>query len=166
MNSQNDIFTEIYDGAIDTFIDPEEQTLEEEEFQSEEFEINQSMRKDLDSLLQSGSISDSIDLVGHTFVLRTLTIGEELAVASVCDDYAKSIAQSKAIATATVAAALESIDGRPLMHSISPDPLVNIRHKFGYIRNKWYWAIIEELYRRYVDLSERQLYAFQELQGK
>lgn len=166
MNLQNDIFAEVYDGAIDNFIDPEEKTLEEEAFENEEFDVDQSVRRDLDSLLHNGSISHTVELAGHSFVIRTLSIGEELAVASVCEDYAKSIAQSKAIATATVAAALESIDGRALMHSISPDPLTNIRHKFAYIRNKWYWAIIEELYGQYVLLSERQLYAFQELKGK
>jgi len=162
---QNDLFSEVFDGAIDQFIDPSETTLEEQELDNEE-DVNPSLRSDVDNLLSNGSISSEVSLAGHVFVIRTLTIGEELAVSLVCDDYKGNVSQPKAIASATVAAALESIDGRALMHRISPDPVVNIRHKFGYIRNKWYWSIIQELYQHYLLLVDRQIYAFQDLRGK
>lgn len=161
---ENDIFSEVFDGAIDQYFESNS-TDEEQEFENEE-SINPSLRTDIENLLTSGSISKEIDLAGHVFVLRTLTIGEELAIAEICGVYDGNFAQAKAIATATVAAALESIDGRPLMKSLGPDVKNNIRNKFQYIRNKWYWTIINELYEHYQLLLERQISAFEELKGK
>ena len=161
---QNDIFSEVFDGAIDQYFDSDI-TEEEQEFQNEEA-VNPSVRTDVENLLTNGSISKEIELAGHVFVMRTLTIGEELAIAEICGAYDGNFAQAKAIATATVAAALESIDGRPLMRTLGPDVKNNIRHKFQYIRNKWYWTIINELYEHYQLLLERQISAFEELKGK
>ena len=166
MTVQNDIFSEAFSETANPFGNPLELTEEEQQFQNEEMEVNPAVRTDVDNLLTNGFISSEVELAGHVFVLRTLTIGEELAVSMVCAEYDKNIAQHKAVATATVAASLETIDGRMLMHSLGPDPTTNIRQKFMYIRNKWYWSIIEELYQHYLLLIERQIRAFQDLKGK
>lgn len=162
---QNDIFTEIFDSGIENNFDPHEPTEEEQQAIDEEG-FDPSVRNDMEALLTNGFISKEVELAGHTFVLRTLTIGEELAVAEVCKSYEGDYTQAKAIATATVAAALETIDGRPLMHHLGPEPTNNIRKKFQYIRNKWYWYIINELYEHYRELLEKQAIAFNELRGK
>ena len=98
---ENDIFAEVFDGAIDQFFE-QNITDEEQEFENEE-SINPSLRTDIENLLTSGSISKEIELAGHFFVMRTLTIGEELAIAEICSAYDGNFAQAKAIATATVA---------------------------------------------------------------
>lgn len=162
---QNDIFSEVFDGAVDEFYEPSKPTEEEQLTQSEE-SFDPSARLDMEMLLTNGKIVAEIELAGHVFMIRTLTIGEELAVADVCKEYYNNFTEAKAIATATVAAALESIDGRPLMHSLGPDPVSNIRQKFQYIRNKWYWVLISELYANYAGLLDRQIAAFEELRGK
>ena len=161
-----DLFSEVFDGAVDHFFDPSEPSEEDKQFHNEEMEVNPAVRTDMDNLLTNGYISTEINLAGHVFAMRTLTIGEELAVSLVVSDYDKNYAQNKAVAAATVAASLESIDGRPLMRSLGPDPALNIRQKFLYIKNKWYWVIIEELYQNYLLLLERQIQAFRDLKGK
>lgn len=162
---QNDLFSEVFDGSINQYFDPTSPTEEEQEFKNEN-EIDSSARNDIENLLTNGSISTEIELAGHFFALRTLTIGEELAISDVCSEYEGNFSHAKAIATATVAASLESIDGRPLMRSLGPDERNNIRQKFHYIRSKWYWIIINELYEHYLVLLDRQINAFQELKGK
>jgi len=162
---QNDLFSEVFDGAVDKYFDPQSATEEEQDLQNEE-DVNPSLRTDIENLLINGSISVEVQLAGHSFVLKTLTIGEELTIAEICKAYEGNFAQAKAIATATVAAAIESIDGRPLMHKLGPDELSTIRQKFQYIRSKWYWIIISELYEHYTLLLDRQINAFQELRVK
>lgn len=162
---ENDLFSELFENPTSVVFEPLEMTEEEKE---EEIESNltPSVRRDIENLLASGSISKEIELAGHSFVLRTLTIGEELAVAEIAGEYDGNYAQTKAVATATVAAALESIDGRPVMQRLGPDRSNNIRQKFQHIRNKWYWIIISELYAQYSLLLDRQINAFGELQKK
>lgn len=162
---ENDIFTEVFDNDLDEFLNVENLTEEEKELEIEE-NIEMSLRQDIENLLTVGHISKEISVAGHTFVMRTLKIGEELAIADACREYDGTFAHAKAIATATVAAALESIDGRPLMRSLGPDNTQNIRQKFSYIRGKWYWAIINELYEEYTILLDRQIVAFGELRKK
>ena len=163
---EQDLFSEVFDGAVDSFYDPSGVSDEEKQFHNEEMEVNPAIRSDMDNLLTNGFISTEVNLAGHVFAMRTLTIGEELAVSLVVSDYDKNYAQNKAVAAATVAASLETIDGRKLMQSLGPDPTVNIRQKFLYIKNKWYWSIIEELYQNYLILLERQIQAFRDLKGK
>lgn len=163
---ENDFFTNVFENDIEN--EPQFfQNLTEEE-QEEVFEetMDPLLRSDVENLLTSGAISKEVEVAGHVFVLRTLTIGEELAVAQACRDFEDTTAQAKAIATATVAAALETIDGRPVMRSLGPDLAANIRQKFQYIRNKWYWIIILELYENYTTLLDRQTIAFNELRKK
>ena len=162
---QDDIFAEVFDGAVDEYFDTSEATDEEKEFQEEE-KVTPSIRTDIENLLSNGAIFDEFEIAGHVFVIRTLKIGEELSVAEICKDYEGTIAEAKAMATATVAAAIETIDGRPLMRNLGPDSKNNIRQKFGYVRNKWYWIIIGEIYERYLILVNRQINAFSELRGK
>lgn len=162
---QKDLFSEVFDGAVDQYFNPESATEEEQDLQNEE-DITPSIRTDIESLLINGSVSAEISLAGHTFVIRTLTIGEELTIAEICKAYDGNFAQAKAIATATVAASIETIDGKPLMRKLGPDELSTIRQKFQYIRSKWYWIIISELYENYTILLDRQISAFQELKVK
>lgn len=123
-------------------------------------------RGNLDNLLINGKITETISFGGHEFIMRTLTVGEELAISAICSGYEGTLAQGRALATATVAAALESVDGLPLVQSMGPDPSVAIRQKFNFIKNRWYWNIIAHLYQEYMKLLEKQLEAFETLQVK
>ena len=163
---ENDFFTNAFENGIQNEHEFFQDLTEEEKDIEIESEIDSLLKNDIENLLTSGSISKEINVAGHVFVMRTLTIGEELAIAQACRDYEDTTAQAKAIATATVAAALETIDGRVVMKSLGPDPTSNIRQKFQYIRNKWYWIVIAELYEHYVNLLDRQANAFNELRKK
>lgn len=165
MTLENNIFSEAFDTELDQFLADQNLSEEDQESQIEE-SVEPSLRQDIENLLTVGHISKEIGVAGHTFVMRTLKIGEELAIADACKEYDGTFAHAKALATATVAAAIESIDGRPLMRSLGPDQSQNIRQKFSYIKNKWYWAIINELYEEYTLLLDRQIIAFGELRKK
>ena len=117
-------------------------------------------------MLTVGKLSATVTYAGHEFVIRTLTIGEELAIAEICRPYDDTIAQARALATATVAAAIESVDGMPLMRSIGPDESAAIRQKFNFMKSRWYWNIIGHIYQEYLNLLQQQLTAFEELRGK
>jgi hypothetical protein len=162
---EQDIFSEVFDNDIDQFMSNQNLTEEEQEYEIDSA-IEDSLRNDIENLLTNGSISKEVDVAGHTFVIRTLTIGEELAIADACKEYDGTFAHAKALATATVAASIESIDGRPLMRSLGPNQTGNIKQKFVYIKNKWYWAIINELYEEYMVLLDKQIVAFGELRKK
>jgi hypothetical protein len=162
---EQDIFSEVFDNDIDQFMSSQNLSDEDKNNLIEQ-SIDAILRQDVENLLTNGKISKEVEVAGHTFVIRTLSIGEELAIADACREYDGTFAHAKAIATATVAAAIESIDGRSLMRSLGPDDNKNIRQKFIYIRNKWYWAIINELYEEYLLLIEKQIAAFEELRKK
>lgn len=141
--------------------------LTEEEADAEnEREISVAVRDNIETLLTNGKLTATVSVAGHEFVIKTLTIGEELAVAEVCKPYSDSLAQARALATATVAAALETIDGKPLMQNLGPDHTVAIRQRFNYLKNNWYWNIVGHIYQEYLVLLQQQVVAFEELRGK
>lgn len=117
-------------------------------------------------LLYLGQLTSDVHWAGHNFTLRTLKTGEELAVALLLKDFTDNIGMAKAYATATVAAALESVDGRPLIGALGPDVRVSIGDKHQYLSENWYWPVIEFLYNEYLKLLERQIAAFQAFEGK
>ncbi len=121
---------------------------------------------DLYGLLVLGALDKEVEWGGHAFRIRTLKVGEELAVTLIIKDYTETVGQMKAYATATVAAALEQVDGRPLIAPLGPDIRASVRQRYEYIRDNWYWPTIEFLYTEYLELLQRQIKAMEELEGK
>lgn len=160
---ETEFFAELFDENVD---DNSDILTEEERIVENEREISPRTRDNIETLLSRGKLTSTVVYAGHEFVIRTLTIGEELSVAEICRQYDDTIVQARALATATVAAAIESIDGMPLMHSIGPDESMAIRQKFNFIKSKWYWNIIGHIYQEYLALLQQQLIAFEELRGK
>jgi len=160
---EKDFFADIFDEQGDENF--EILTEEEKDIEIEQ-KISGPVRGNIENLLINGRLTRNISFAGHEFVIKTLTVGEELAVAEVCASFAGSIAEARALATATVAASLESVDGLALMRSLGPDATASVRQKFNFIKNKWYWNIIGHIYQEYLGLVEEQMAAFEALQGK
>lgn len=121
----------------------------------------------IDGLLWLGFLTETITYYGHKFTIKTLTRGERLAVTMVSKEYEDTLGMAMALETATVAAALISVDNRPLNPELSPnqDPMTRIQDNFELIKD-WYDVIIESLYQSYTQLLVRQVQAFIELQSK
>src|SRR4051812_6796279 len=68
------------------------------------------VHNDVVGMIFLGALTDEFDVFGHRIVLSTLTAGEELSIALVIKDCQATLAQGKAMAIATVAAAVERVD--------------------------------------------------------
>lgn len=122
---------------------------------------------ELISLLHIGNLSKEVNIRGHLVRLRTLTMGEELEVGPLIQRYNGTPEEGRAYACAVVASAIESVDGKPLVLSLGKEESIGIQQqKFDYLRSRWYWPVIQEVYEEYVALQREQLAALQELQSK
>jgi len=99
--------------------------------------------------------------MGHSFVLRTLTVGEELAIGQVVNEFAGTIGQGKAFQTAVIAAAIVTVDGRELVEPLGPDTQAGLQAKFDYITRNWYMRTIDEVFAAYQELLIRQAAAYE-----
>lgn len=122
-------------------------------------------KNDIEGLLYLGKLSETVDVFGHSFVINTLTTGEELAIGLLVRKWEESIGISKALMTATIAASVSAVNGRPFYRSISPAKTQEINDRFTKVLD-WYFPVVEALFREYTDLVERQMLAFKALEGK
>lgn len=136
--------------------------LEEPEAQEELEPISQ----DVVSLLNLGELTQEFEIRGHKIVLRTLKVGEELEISTFIQPFVGTIDEGRALATATVAAAIVSLDGNPLVREIGPEENM-LRRRFDFVRTKMYWPVIRMIYEEaYSPLLERQVKAIEEFQKK
>lgn len=117
-------------------------------------------------LLYVGKLTKSFNYQGHDFVIKTLKIGEELEATLVTEEYQNSPDYARALATALVAASIETVDGKPLVAPLGPSEDDLLQRKFTYIREKWYWPTIDYIYDRYVELLQQQKEALDEFEKK
>ena len=122
--------------------------------------------QDVRGLLNLGKLTERVEIFGHYFVLKTLTVGEELAIAQLVNEYAGTIGQGKAFQTAVIAAALVSVDGRELVAALGPDVQASLSDKFDYITTNWYMSTVDAIWEAYQSLLLRQHDAYQEVMGK
>lgn len=121
--------------------------------------------REITSLLRLGAIEDSFELYGHSFLMRTLTVEEEIAVDDLLFSKFASSYNEMALKAAWVAASLELLDGEPLSKSLGLSETSELSRGFDRIK-KWYRPIVDKLYERYVALSQRQQEALEELEKK
>lgn len=141
--------SEFFDEA---FAEEEQQGFE----QGEAPEFPEELVQPLQELAVVGHLSDTFTYGGQEFVIRTLTIGEELEAlraAKKYDDLAAT-AGGRVYATAMVAGSVQSLNGSPLVLPISEkQDVASLR--FRKVLD-WYWPVIEAVYFRYAKLEEKQ----------
>ena len=122
--------------------------------------------EDIISLLNLGKLTYEMNVRGHKIVLRTLTMGEELEIGLLLKPFIGTVEEGRALATAIVAASIESFDGNPLVRGIGPEE--NLLHrKFDYVRTRMYWPVIRLIYEEgYIPLAARQSEAIEDFQKK
>lgn len=129
---------------------------QEQDFsQGEAPEFPDELVEPLQELTQVGHLTDSFTYGGQDFVIRTMTIGEELEALRVTKDYHDiPVAAGRVYATAMVAGAVQMLNGSPLAMPISERQNV-MEIKFRKVK-EWFWPVIEIVYRRYEQLERQQ----------
>jgi len=119
-------------------------------------------QKDFEGLLYLGKLEKEITTIPmHKFVVRTLTVNEQLEVLLITQPYADGIGYAKAYRAAVVAAGLVSVDGKEL---VPTDKNSNIlRQKWDYVTNGWYEPVIDILYEEIDGLHARMIEVCQEI---
>jgi hypothetical protein len=117
-------------------------------------------------LLFVGRLTKDVSVRGHTISLRTLLAGEELQVGLAIKQWADTPEEGRAYACAVVAAAVEAVDGKPLVASLGPNQEDLIQRKFRYVTSNWHYPVIAEIYKHYVALQREQAEALDEFSKK
>ena len=119
-------------------------------------------KKDFEGLLYLGKLEKEITSIPlHKFIVRTLTVNEQLEVLLITQPYADGIGYARAYKAAVVAAGLVSIDGKELVPS---DKNSNIlRQKWDYVTNGWYEPVIDILFEEIDQLHARMIEVCQEI---
>jgi hypothetical protein len=103
-----------------------------------------------------GSLTRTFSWLGHEFVIRTLGVDEQLAVAQVASTY-KDGGEQLAYATAVVAMAVVSVDGEELPTPVGEDgKLAEWAHRrFAYVKANWFQATINQVWAEYLQLEDK-----------
>lgn len=84
---------------------------------------------------------------GQAIRLRSLKMGEELECGLVVQRYNGTPEEGRAYTTALVGAAIESVDGLPIVETLGPmSDDERVRRQFEYVRKNWYWPHIQIIY--------------------
>ncbi|MFJ4902859.1 hypothetical protein [Streptomyces sp. NPDC088727] len=108
-------------------------------------------------LLYIGSLTDQFSWLGHEFVIRTLGIDEQLAIAQVLKPYVGTGGgEQLAYATALVALCVVSVDGEELPTPIAEDAKLAewAQRRFAYVKASWFQYTIDEVFQRYLKLED------------
>lgn len=119
-------------------------------------EFDPRVRQDFEGLLYLGKLTAQFEWMGHTFVIRTLTVGEVLEIGLIHREYVGTMADVKAYQAALSAACVVQIDRK-----FMPFPLTNeaddtpVRNRFEYVLNHWFPPTLDAIYENYLLLEAR-----------
>lgn len=125
---------------------------------------------------ESGTVFQELSHIGHIthtfqwgkyeFVIRTLTIDEEIAVGQLVKHLDNTIGQDKALIAAIAAACLVSINGQdPFPPSIVADPIAKLRENYRDISSNWHWPVLAKINENYIILQEKMYKTLQEIEN-
>lgn len=117
-------------------------------------ELDEKYLLDFEGLLYLGALRDEFKWAGHTFQIKTLTVDDTLEVGLLVKRYDDTIGTSRAYLTATVAAALERVDGKPVHSPLGPQDSP-LEDKFRYIKDGWYSWTVDRIYNQLMALEAR-----------
>jgi hypothetical protein len=123
------------------------------------------VREAVEGLIHLGHLTTDVEFCGHTFGLRTLRLGEELAAATAMEKYRGTLKEPHAFAASQVALALTHVDGdEDFCPQAGPDLTAFARARLNYLNTNWYWPVIDYLYLELSRLLEKQVDAIRSIQ--
>lgn len=113
-------------------------------------------REPFEGLLYLGRLQDTFTLLGHTFVIKTLTTEELAEVALLIQKYEATRIRNAIYQTAVVAACVVSVDGRAIAEplGVNPDLASDLETKFRYVKRGWMPAVREKIFDRLLVLED------------
>lgn len=133
----------------------------------EQLATEEPVSNDVLSLLNLGALKARISVRDHDIVIRTLKVDEELEIGLLIHKFMGTIEEGRALATAVVAASIETVDGSPLVDAGLGPAENTLSRKFDYVRTKMYWPVIKIIYEEgYIPLVERQVQSVDEFRKK
>lgn len=141
------------EGAVERAVDDAQESLASE--------FDPKWREPFEGLLYLGHLEETVEIAGHTFVVRTLKTGEKLEALQLCKPYEDSVSFARAYRAAIAAAGLVSVDGLPVL--VPQKQVSAVRQKFDYITSNWYDHIIERLYEEIDRLEGKVVKILEEL---
>jgi hypothetical protein len=119
-------------------------------------EFDQRYSEAFQGLTYIGSLTHAFSWLGHEFVIRTLGVDEQLAVAQVAATY-KDGGEQLAYATAVVAMCVVTVDGEELPTPIGEDQkLAEWAHlRFGFVKANWFQHTINHVWAEYLQLEDK-----------
>lgn len=104
-------------------------------------------RENFVGLLYLGRLQKTFPLFGHTFVVRTLTTEHLAEIGQIVKPHEGSLARNAVYQAAFVAAAVVTVDGKPLPGSLSGDTSMEVTEvRFPYVMANWMPAVREGIY--------------------
>lgn len=134
---------------------------------SDSFEdLDPRIREAVEGLLYLGAISDEFEFCGHSFGLRTLRAGEEIAAGKAIESYRDTLKEADAWSVAQVGLALVHVDGdENFCPQAGPDPVAFAKARYNYLSKNWYMPTIDFLFHAYGSLVQKQIEALEAIRN-
>lgn len=114
-----------------------------------------------EGLAYVGHLESTVTIPYHSFVVRTLTVGEKIKVAEMIKHLEDSLGYARAYRAAVAAAGLVSVDGQPLL--VGSRNIDAISQKFKYMIDNWHDFVIDIIYEKVNELEGQVLKVLEEL---
>ena len=105
----------------------------------------------LRGLLFLGAVEEEFEFAGHKFLMRTLKEGEVLRIGQLIKAYKDTTVELEAQRMFTVAAAIVSVDGEPLVQDYKED--YDLIYEKANVVKTWYPSVVVYLYAQYIDME-------------
>jgi hypothetical protein len=121
-------------------------------------EVEDQVRRDIDTLIHQGYLVESISFGGHTFVLRTLNAREGWAASVATKPYEGTLAEPRVYMAAVVGLALLSYDDDVNFHIKLDNVDQHARKRLNFV-GEWDDIVIDRCYATYLDMDRRRIRA-------
>lgn len=125
------------------------------------FGFNEDGYNQFSEICEVGYLTRDFHWGGHSFIIKTLRLDEELAVGKLIKEYQDTLVEEKAVIIASAAACLVSINGKDFMPYFDKDVYKVLKDRFEYIKNNWFAPVITAINTNYLILL-RELYELME----
>lgn len=134
--------------------EPEDEDEPDEPAGPEETELTDEERESFRNLLTVGRRTKTVELFDHKVVIASLNVDDEVMIGQATKAYKDSLTHSRAWQSATVAAAIRSVDGEAWGQSLfaDADPAVLFEEKWAKVR-RMYPLIVQVLYNEVTGLE-------------
>lgn len=117
-------------------------------------EFDEKCQEDFHGLAFIGALSKTFTWLGHRFTIRTMTVEEALAVATLTKQWDETLGGPLAYRTAVAAVVTQKVDGQDLPMPVGAgDRFTYFQQRFDYAITHWFQFTIDAIYNEYLELE-------------